>query len=111
MTTTISPDTARARVARIVAAYGAAQGALVELSDAIHDAVRVPEHDDAIAAGYVLAYEGPADAEGLPTALLEQKHTDRLILLTATIRAQLDDLIETSHDVPSDLEPIAGDAA
>jgi hypothetical protein len=48
MTTTITPDAARARVARIVTAYTAAQGALVELSDAIHDAAATREHDDAI---------------------------------------------------------------
>ena len=105
MTTTITPDTARARVARIVAAYTAAEAALVELSNAIHDAVRVSEHDDAIAAGYALAYEGPVDAEGIPTGQLVHEHGDRLLLRGADIRHQLVELIETCYDVPSDFEP------
>ena len=105
MTTTITPDTALARVARIVAAYTAADAALVELSDAIHDAVRVPEHDDAIAAGYALAYSGSVDDEGIPTGLLVHEHGDRLLLRAADIRQQLVELIETCYEVPSDFVP------
>jgi hypothetical protein len=90
---------------RIVGAYNAAHSALVELSNTIHDAAQAPEYDEAIAAAYVLAYEGPAGAEGIPTELLGSKHGDRLLLLSADIRQQLEDLHDAAYEVPSDLEP------
>ena len=88
MTTTITPDTALARVARIVAAYTAADAALVELSDAIHDAVRVPEHRRRDRRGLRAGLLGSVDDEGIPTGLLVHEHGDRLLLRAADIRQQ-----------------------
>lgn len=93
--------TADARAARIVNAHHAARAALVELSNSIHDATQVPDQDHAIDVAYVIAYTGPADAEGIPTPLLDNNHGDALLTTAADIRSQINTLDTLALEAPS----------
>ena len=114
---TRSPKATETRAARIVIAKLDAMQALVEFSDAIHAAHwNAPDddggdtaydNDEAIRVAYRLAYDGPCDPEGIPTGLLTHDDGDRLLVLAANIRHQIEGLVDLSCEVPSDYVPPA----